>query len=70
MGARSGAASAWKTSTSRTKDVTIRAGGEVFRGRWLVGCDGGRSTVRKVGGFEFVGTDPEFTGYSVRSRNG
>ncbi|PZV34536.1 FAD-dependent monooxygenase [Mesorhizobium kowhaii] len=46
-------------------DVTIRAGGETFRGRWLVGCDGGRSTVRKAGGFEFVGTDPEFTGYSV-----
>ncbi|WP_407158368.1 FAD-dependent monooxygenase [Bradyrhizobium sp. STM 3557] len=46
-------------------DVTIRAGGATFRGRWLVGCDGGRSTVRKAGGFEFVGTDPEFTGYSV-----
>jgi len=45
--------------------VTIRAGGETFRGRWLVGCDGGRSTVRKAGGFEFTGTDPEFTGYSV-----
>jgi len=46
-------------------DVTIRAGGETFRGRWLVGCDGGRSTVRKAAGFEFVGTGPEFTGYSV-----
>lgn len=46
-------------------DVTVRAGGETFRGRWLVGCDGGRSTVRKAGGFAFVGTDPEFTGYSV-----
>jgi 2-polyprenyl-6-methoxyphenol hydroxylase-like FAD-dependent oxidoreductase len=46
-------------------DVTVRAGGETFRGRWLVGCDGGRSTVRKLGGFEFVGTEPEFTGYSV-----
>ena len=45
--------------------VTVRAGGETFRGRWLVGCDGGRSTVRKAGGFEFSGTDPEFTGYSV-----
>ena len=45
--------------------VTIRAGGETFRGHWLVGCDGGRSTVRKAVGFEFVGTDPEFTGYSV-----
>ncbi|WP_027144250.1 FAD-dependent monooxygenase [Mesorhizobium sp. WSM3626] len=47
------------------EDVTIRAGGELFRARWLVGCDGGRSTVRKLGGFAFVGTDPEFTGYSV-----
>ncbi|MFJ2986230.1 FAD-dependent monooxygenase [Collimonas sp. NPDC087041] len=45
--------------------VTIRAGNETFRGRWLVGCDGGRSIVRKAGGFEFVGTEPEFTGYSV-----
>jgi 2-polyprenyl-6-methoxyphenol hydroxylase-like FAD-dependent oxidoreductase len=47
------------------EDVTVHAGGETFRGRWLVGCDGGRSTVRRAGGFEFVGTDPEFTGYSV-----
>jgi 2-polyprenyl-6-methoxyphenol hydroxylase-like FAD-dependent oxidoreductase len=47
------------------EEVTVRAGGETFRGRWLVGCDGGRSTVRRAGGFEFVGTDPEFTGYSV-----
>lgn len=47
-------------------EVSIRAGGETFRARWLVGCDGGRSVVRKAGGFEFVGTDPEFTGYSVR----
>ncbi|TBB23348.1 FAD-dependent oxidoreductase [Rhizobium ruizarguesonis] len=46
--------------------VTVRAGGESFRGRWLVGCDGGRSMVRRAGGFEFVGTDPEFTGYSVQ----
>ncbi|SOC91557.1 2-polyprenyl-6-methoxyphenol hydroxylase [Rhizobium sp. AN5] len=45
--------------------LTIRAGGQTFHGRWLVGCDGGRSTVRKAGGFDFVGTDPEFTGYSV-----
>ncbi|WFU09368.1 FAD-dependent monooxygenase [Rhizobium sp. CB3090] len=46
-------------------EVTIRAGGEAFRCRWLVGCDGGRSAVRKAGGFDFVGTDPEFTGYSI-----
>ncbi|WP_184462077.1 MULTISPECIES: FAD-dependent monooxygenase [Rhizobium] len=46
-------------------DVTVRTRAETFRGRWLVGCDGGRSIVRKAGGFEFVGTDPEFTGYSA-----
>jgi 2-polyprenyl-6-methoxyphenol hydroxylase-like FAD-dependent oxidoreductase len=45
--------------------VTISAGGKTFHGNWLVGCDGGRSAVRKAGGFGFVGTDPEFTGYSV-----
>jgi 2-polyprenyl-6-methoxyphenol hydroxylase-like FAD-dependent oxidoreductase len=48
------------------EEVAIRTNGETFRGRWLVGCDGGRSTVRKAGGFEFTGTDPEFTGYSVQ----
>ncbi|MBR1179004.1 FAD-dependent monooxygenase [Bradyrhizobium sp. KB893862 SZCCT0404] len=45
--------------------VTVQGAGETFRGRWLVGCDGGRSTVRKACGFDFVGTDPEFTGYSI-----
>jgi 2-polyprenyl-6-methoxyphenol hydroxylase-like FAD-dependent oxidoreductase len=46
-------------------DVAIRAGDATFRASWLIGCDGGRSTVRKAAGFEFVGTDPEFTGYSI-----
>ncbi len=46
--------------------VTVHTENADFRGRWLVGCDGGRSTVRKVGEFGFVGTDPEFTGYSVQ----
>ncbi|NUS45912.1 MAG: NAD-binding protein [Mycobacteriaceae bacterium] len=32
---------------------------------WLVGCDGGRSLVRKVAGFEFPGLDPEITGRQV-----
>ena len=49
-----------------TDEVTVHAGGQRFRGRFVVGCDGGRSTVRKHGGFEFVGTEPEFTGYSVQ----
>ena len=47
-------------------EVTVHAGELRVHARWLVGCDGGRSTVRKQGGFEFVGTDPEFTGYSIQ----
>jgi 2-polyprenyl-6-methoxyphenol hydroxylase-like FAD-dependent oxidoreductase len=31
----------------------------------LVGCDGGRSTVRKLAGFAFPGTDPLTTGYQA-----
>lgn len=51
--------------TQSADGVTVTAGGSTFSGRWLVGCDGGRSSVRKLGGFDFVGTDAEFTGYSV-----
>ena len=46
-------------------EVTVRVGEQRVRARWLVGCDGGRSTVRKQAGIDFVGTEPEFTGYSV-----
>ncbi|QDP24064.1 FAD-dependent monooxygenase [Bradyrhizobium cosmicum] len=53
------------TIVAADDDVTVQAGSETFRGHWLVGCDGGRSTVRKAAGFDFVGTEPEFTGYSV-----
>jgi 2-polyprenyl-6-methoxyphenol hydroxylase-like FAD-dependent oxidoreductase len=45
--------------------VTVQTDGPAFAGKWLVGCDGGRSVVRKLGGFEFAGTEPEFTGYST-----
>ncbi|MEV7466265.1 FAD-dependent monooxygenase [Streptomyces kronopolitis] len=38
-----------------TSDGSLRAG-------WLVGCDGGRSTVRRLAGFPFPGTAPEITG--------
>jgi 2-polyprenyl-6-methoxyphenol hydroxylase-like FAD-dependent oxidoreductase len=46
--------------------VTVQSDDQSFQGKWLVGCDGSRSVVRKVGGFEFVGTEPEFTGYSTQ----
>jgi 2-polyprenyl-6-methoxyphenol hydroxylase-like FAD-dependent oxidoreductase len=45
--------------------VTVTAGDSTIRAGWLVGCDGGRSTVRKLAGFDFPGTDPEITGYSA-----
>jgi 2-polyprenyl-6-methoxyphenol hydroxylase-like FAD-dependent oxidoreductase len=47
--------------------VTVQCGEQSFQSKWLVGCDGSRSVVRKAGGFEFAGTEPEFTGYSVRA---
>jgi 2-polyprenyl-6-methoxyphenol hydroxylase-like FAD-dependent oxidoreductase len=42
--------------------VTVQAGTHSFQSQWLVGCDGSRSVVRKMGGFDFAGTEPEFTG--------
>ena len=44
-----------------TVDVELPDGAaETLRGSWLVGCDGGRSTVRKGAGIDFVGfTYPE-----------
>lgn len=49
--------------------VTVRAAtadGETrIRAGYLVGCDGGRSTVRKLAGFDFPGTDPITTGYQA-----
>ncbi|WPV02337.1 FAD-dependent oxidoreductase [Mucilaginibacter sp. cycad4] len=47
--------------------VTVQSGDQSFQSKWLVGCDGSRSVVRKAGGFEFAGTEPEFTGYSIRA---
>ena len=34
------------------------AGGQHLRAKYLVGCDGGRSSVRKAAGIEFPGWDP------------
>lgn len=49
--------------TQDEKCVTVTARGQEHQARYLVGCDGGRSTVRGLAGFDFVGTDPLFTGY-------
>ncbi|MFH7595583.1 FAD-dependent oxidoreductase [Streptomyces racemochromogenes] len=49
------------------ESVVARAGADAYEARWLVGCDGGRSTVRRLAGFEFVGTEPQFTGYTMQA---
>jgi len=55
------------TDFHQTEDgVTVQSGNQSFQSKWLVGCDGSRSVVRKAGGFEFAGTEPEFTGYSTQ----
>lgn len=38
-------------------DVAL-SDGESIRAQYLVGCDGGRSTIRKTAGIEFAGWDP------------
>lgn len=48
------------------ESVVVQAGGGMFRGSWLIGCDGARSMVRKAAGTAFTGTEPEFTGYSIQ----
>ena len=41
-----------------TVDTTTPAGPARLRARYLVGCDGGRSIVRKLAGIDFPGTEP------------
>ena len=48
------------------EEVIVQSVDKTFQSNWLVGCDGSRSVVRKAGGFEFAGTEPEFTGYTTR----
>jgi len=55
------------TGFDQTGDgVTVQADGQSFKCKWLVGCDGSRSVVRKNGGFDFAGTEPQFTGYTTK----
>ncbi|MFE9686911.1 FAD-dependent monooxygenase [Streptomyces sp. NPDC006285] len=52
--------------TQDERTVTVTAAGQDHPARWLVGCDGGRSTVRGLADFSFVGTEPLFTGYVAK----
>lgn len=55
------------TDLQQSEDsVAVYSDGQSFQSKWLIGCDGSRSIVRKLGGFEFAGTEPEFTGYTTR----
>jgi 2-polyprenyl-6-methoxyphenol hydroxylase-like FAD-dependent oxidoreductase len=45
--------------------VTVQTSAGPVHAKYLVGCDGGRSRVRKLAGFEFPGTDPTITGYQA-----
>jgi 2-polyprenyl-6-methoxyphenol hydroxylase-like FAD-dependent oxidoreductase len=49
-----------ESMTSDDDGVTaVLTGGETVRARYLVGADGGRSTVRKLAGIGFPGTNPD-----------
>lgn len=41
--------------------TSAQGAGTDVRVAWLVGCDGGRSTVRRQAGFDFPGTEPTIT---------
>ncbi|MCX4097986.1 FAD-dependent monooxygenase [Nocardia sp. alder85J] len=65
--AESGAPVRWSAAiTGFEQDadgVEVRIdGGESIRARYLVGCDGGHSTVRKLAGIGFSGTDATMAG--------
>ena len=47
----------------RTRETSGTSDLETIHARYLVGCDGGRSHVRKHAGFDFPGTAPTFTGW-------
>ncbi|MFB6437782.1 FAD-dependent monooxygenase [Streptomyces sp. NPDC056411] len=55
------------TIVQNDEAVVAGAGADEYAARWVVGCDGGRSAVRGLAGFEFVGTEPQFTGYTVHA---
>ena len=63
---RRGTAVTGFTQDSDTVTVETDNSGPL-QARWLVGCDGGRSTVRKLTGTGFPGSDPTITGRLVEA---
>ncbi|MFJ2774726.1 FAD-dependent monooxygenase [Streptomyces sp. NPDC087300] len=51
--------------TQDADHVVVSADQGEFEARWVVGCDGGRSAVRRLAGFDFAGTEPQATGYTL-----
>lgn len=45
--------------------TAVLADGDAVSGEYLIGCDGGRSTIRQSCGICFQGTDPTMTGRSA-----
>lgn len=45
--------------------ITVKTCSETIRCAWLIGCDGGRSNIRKLAGFAFPGTPPTVTMYQA-----
>jgi 2-polyprenyl-6-methoxyphenol hydroxylase-like FAD-dependent oxidoreductase len=48
--------------------TVVLADGSALRARYVVGCDGGRSAVRKLAGIGFPGTEATMTGRTARAR--
>jgi 2-polyprenyl-6-methoxyphenol hydroxylase-like FAD-dependent oxidoreductase len=48
-----------------SKAGEVKSGEGHIRCSYLVGCDGGRSAVRKMAGFDFEGSDPTLTMYQA-----
>ncbi len=65
LGVRIDRGSAVQAVRMEGEQVAVETLRGTAHGRWLIGCDGARSTVRKQSGFTFAGTEPEFTGHSL-----
>jgi 2-polyprenyl-6-methoxyphenol hydroxylase-like FAD-dependent oxidoreductase len=48
-----------------SKTGEVKTGEGQLRCSYLVGCDGGRSSIRKMAGFDFEGSDPTLTMYQA-----